>query len=298
MTAAGAERWRSLLGQLLPVRDEAALERVLAQWARPAAPQVLAFANAHAFNLAARDTAFFEDLAAADWLARDGQGMAWLLRMLGRPPGLNLNGTDLIPRLLARFASTAPNASRAFDQGGADAAPNSPLHVAGCIAIRRAPCIALLGTREPWLSRAAERVKALAPGARCVRADGFQPTARYLQLVAREAPDLVVLGMGMPQQEGLARALREAALRGPEGRPCLIVCGGAILDFLGGRFARAPRPLRALGLEWAWRLALEPRRLARRYLAGNPLFLARALRLAFSVRLARQEAAASSSVRS
>ncbi len=265
MTAAGAERWRSLLGQLLPVRDEAALERVLAQWARPAAPQVLAFANAHAFNLAARDTAFFEDLAAADWLARDGQGMAWLLRMLGRPAGLNLNGTDLIPRLLASA---------------------------------RPPCIALLGTREPWLSRAAERVQALAPGARCVRADGFQPIARYLQLVAREAPDLVVLGMGMPQQEGLARALREAALRGPEGRPCLIVCGGAILDFLGGRFARAPRPLRALGLEWAWRLALEPRRLARRYLAGNPLFLARALRLAFSVRLARQEAAASSSVRS
>lgn len=270
-------RWRLLLPSLLPVQDEAALELTLARWARPEHTQVLAFANAHAFNLAARDTAFFDDLVCADLLARDGQGMAWLLRLLGRPPGLNLNGTDLIPRLITRFAADLPEDLST-----------------------RPPCIALLGTREPWLSRALARVQALAPGARCVRADGFQPTVNYLRLIARESPDLVVLGMGMPQQERLARTLQEAS-RGrtlEEARPCLIVCGGAILDFLAGRFARAPRPLRALGLEWAWRLALEPQRLSRRYLAGNPLFLARALRLALATRQDRQAAAASSKPRS
>jgi hypothetical protein len=86
---------------------------------------------------------------------------------------------------------------------------------------------------------------------------------------------LIILGMGMPRQEIVALALR-AALH----RPCLIVCGGAILDFLGGRVPRAPRLLQGLGLEWAWRLAREPRRLFRRYVLGNPVFIGRALRLA------------------
>jgi exopolysaccharide biosynthesis WecB/TagA/CpsF family protein len=86
---------------------------------------------------------------------------------------------------------------------------------------------------------------------------------------------LIILGMGMPRQEIVALALR-AALH----RPCLIVCGGAILDFLGGRVPRAPRLLQGLGLEWAWRLAREPRRLFRRYVLGNPVFIGRALLLA------------------
>ena len=112
----------------------------------------------------------------------------------------------------------------------------------------------------------------------------------YLRLAARESPHLVVLAMGMPRQERLARALRAAA----QG-PCLIICGGAIADFLGGRYARAPRWLQRLGLEWCWRLAREPRRLFGRYVLGNPLFLARALWLALS---RRQPAAASPSARS
>jgi len=64
------------------------------------------------------------------------------------------------------------------------------------------------------------------------------------------------------------------------GFPCLIVCGGAIIDFLGGKMPRAPRWMRRAGLEWAFRLGLEPRRLFRRYVIGNPVFLARTLSLA------------------
>jgi exopolysaccharide biosynthesis WecB/TagA/CpsF family protein len=62
--------------------------------------------------------------------------------------------------------------------------------------------------------------------------------------------------------------------------PCVIVCGGAIIDFLGGKVSRAPLWLRRMGMEWAYRLAVEPMRLFRRYVIGNPLFLSRALRLA------------------
>jgi exopolysaccharide biosynthesis WecB/TagA/CpsF family protein len=79
----------------------------------------------------------------------------------------------------------------------------------------------------------------------------------------------------MPRQEQVAVLLRAAL-----GYPCLIVCGGAILDFLGGKTSRAPVWLRRTGLEWAYRLALEPRRLFSRYVLGNPLFVSRALMLA------------------
>jgi hypothetical protein len=74
--------------------------------------------------------------------------------------------------------------------------------------------------------------------------------------------------MGMPKQERVALLLRDALAH-----PCVIVAGGAILDFLAGRFPRAPRALRRVGLEWLYRLAFEPRRLASRYLLGNAAFL-------------------------
>jgi exopolysaccharide biosynthesis WecB/TagA/CpsF family protein len=80
--------------------------------------------------------------------------------------------------------------------------------------------------------------------------------------------------MGMPRQEEMACVLRAALTH-----PCLIVCGGAIIDFLGGRAPRAPVWMRRFGLEWVYRLMQEPGRLFRRYVLGNPLFLLRTLRL-------------------
>jgi N-acetylglucosaminyldiphosphoundecaprenol N-acetyl-beta-D-mannosaminyltransferase len=79
--------------------------------------------------------------------------------------------------------------------------------------------------------------------------------------------------MGMPKQERLARRLRLELPHAPA-----IVCGGAILDFMSGNVERAPQPMRRLGLEWLYRLCREPRRLFRRYVLGNPLFILRLVR--------------------
>ena len=236
-------RWHELVKGVVRVHS-AAGERQLLEWlVRPGEPRVLAFVNAHAMNAAAESRRFFDSLMSADLLLRDGIGMAILLRLLNQRPGLNLNGTDLIPRILA------------LCQGGT---------------------IALFGTQNPYLSRARAAVTSrIAPGARCVAAHGFLDASRYVRLAAAHRPAIIVLGMGMPRQEEVAGLLRAAL-----GFPCLIICGGAIIDFLGGKTSRAPAWLRRAGLEWAFRLALEPGRLFRRYVIGNPLFIARALKLA------------------
>lgn len=236
-------RWDQLVRAMARVHTPGGEDQLLRWLLAGDQPRVLAFVNAHAMNLAAQDRAFHRHLAEADVVVRDGVGVSLLMQLLNQVPGQNLNGTDFIPRLVA----------------AADGLP-----------------IALFGTREPWLARAQEQVATqLAPNSRLVVADGFRELTDYLRIAGRERPRLIVLGMGMPRQEEVAIALRDAL-----GQPCLVVCGGAIIDFLGGKVPRAPQWMRAAGLEWAFRLAREPRRLWDRYVRGNPLFLRRALWLA------------------
>jgi N-acetylglucosaminyldiphosphoundecaprenol N-acetyl-beta-D-mannosaminyltransferase len=236
-------RWQLLLEKIERVQGPSEGQALLAELSYPRAPSVLAFANAHAMNSMAVSASFFDAMNSADRVLRDGSGMATLFKLLRMEPGLNLNGTDLIPRLI-----------RAFDGRG----------------------IALFGTRDPWLENASQHVrKELAPHSTVIHADGFLDAGAYAALAVEHRPALIVLGMGMPRQEEVA-----AGLRAVLGYPCLIVCGGAIIDFLGGKTPRAPLWIRRAGMEWVFRLALEPRRLFQRYVIGNPLFLSRALRLA------------------
>lgn len=84
--------------------------------------------------------------------------------------------------------------------------------------------------------------------------------------------DILIVGFGMPLQE---RWLVENRV-GLDVRVAL--AGGAVFDYVSGRLRRAPRLLTDHGFEWLGRLLIESRRLWRRYLVGNPVFLARVLR--------------------
>jgi N-acetylglucosaminyldiphosphoundecaprenol N-acetyl-beta-D-mannosaminyltransferase len=230
--------WQGIIRQLRVVSDCADEQRLIDTLSKPKAPTVLGFVNAHAMNLVAGNTDYFNALAAADVLLRDGSGMTILLRRLGLAPGLNMNGTDFIPKLLAAFKG------------------------------RR---VAFWGTEEPFLASAVQRSEALF-AANVVSAEhGFAEVEHYLRLARQLQPELIVLGMGMPKQEVVAARLAA------NGVPCLIVCGGAILDFLGGKVTRAPQWMRHMGCEWVFRLLSEPKRLFQRYVLGNPLFLLRLL---------------------
>ncbi|MCA1687542.1 MAG: WecB/TagA/CpsF family glycosyltransferase, partial [Actinobacteria bacterium] len=86
------------------------------------------------------------------------------------------------------------------------------------------------------------------------------------------APDILVVGLGMPLQE---RWLME---NWQKLDVSVALTGGAVFDYVSGRLSRGPRPLTGSGFEWLARLLVEPRRLWRRYLLGNPLFLLRVLK--------------------
>ena len=236
-----------MLAKLEIIRDEDEAESLLARLSEPDRPIVLSFVNQHAFNLGWRTPEFADLLASADALLRDGFGMKLCLSLLGRDAGINMNGSDFIPRLLARFADRPA---------------------------------AVFGTNSPWLEAAVAEIARM--GVRVVAQDhGFHGPEAYLEAVETARPELILLGMGMPKQERLARLLAQT---GGQGR--LIVNGGAILDFLAGRFPRAPRVMRATGSEWLFRLSLEPQRLWSRYGPGGFAFLRRVARLRAAARAA------------
>lgn len=237
-TLAWQTHWKTIVDKLRGVADAEDEQRLLTQLSAPGARLVLGFVNAHAMNLVTHDRAYHQALASAHVLLRDGSGMAILLRRLGLAPGLNMNGTDFIPKLLAAYSG------------------------------RR---VAFWGTEEPFLGNAVRSSQARF-GVEVVSAHhGFDDADTYLDLARQQRPELIVLGMGMPKQEVVAARLAGS------GVPCVVVCGGAILDFLGGKVTRAPGWMRRLGCEWLFRLLCEPKRLFSRYVVGNPLFLWRTL---------------------
>lgn len=85
--------------------------------------------------------------------------------------------------------------------------------------------------------------------------------------IDRSEADVVWVGIGVPKQEKWMAAMR------PRLNAPVLVGVGAAFDFHAGLIAQAPPWMQARGLEWLFRLSREPRRLARRYVRYNPLFV-------------------------
>jgi len=219
------------------IHTEQETERLFSQLRDIKSPTVVSFVNAHAVNMACKHPAFLENLLNSDFLLRDGSGMQMLLHMLHIPAGLNMNGTDLIPRLVSQLHNKS---------------------------------FAVYGTKSPWLEKAARKLSEQVHVIGTL--DGFQLEQRYLAHARQYQPQVIILAMGMPKQERVAMLLKKELKHA-----CLIINGGAILDFMAERFQRAPQWIQQLGVEWVYRLMQEPGRLYKRYVVGNIVFVARAL---------------------
>ena len=204
----------------------------------------LAFCNANLVNVTAGDAVLQRSLSSFLVLA-DGIGVDIGSRMLyGAPFPANLNGTDFFPALFA--------------------AQKRPLRVA------------LLGGRPGVADRAAAKLAQRYPAHRFrVASHGYYAPEQEKGLLDRlkaDRPDLLLVAMGNPLQERFI-----ADKLGPQ--HCSVAAGvGALFDFFAGEVPRAPKVMRKARLEWVYRLWLEPRRLWRRYVLGNPAFLLRGLR--------------------
>ena len=230
-----------MLENVRVVHDPEFLSQIIHQVSLSETPVIISFINQHAFNIAWLNTTMRKQLHLSDFLLRDGVGMEFLFRLLGRTPGINCNGTDLIPQILESFQNQSAVG---------------------------------FGTSDQWLSIAAEKIEQSGLVVAYTH-HGFAAEELYLDAILRCKPRVILLGMGMPRQEALSHLIKSKI-----DWPCVIINGGAILDFMADRFVRAPEAIRAVRLEWLFRLMLEPKRLFGRYVVGGMLFTIRAFVLA------------------
>ncbi|RYH11024.1 glycosyltransferase [Tropicimonas sp. IMCC6043] len=181
------------------------------------------------------DAVFREAYARHSHVVADGNPIVWMSRLAGHPVGL-VPGSELVGPVAA-------------------------------MAARRGWPIGLFGASEESLAAAASELESRHAGLvvsdRIAPPYGFDPSGReadaFIERMAQAPARLWLLALGAPKQEIFAsRAWARLPDRG-------FLSVGAGLDFIGGRQVRAPRLVRALALEWAWRMVGNPARLGPRY---------------------------------
>jgi N-acetylglucosaminyldiphosphoundecaprenol N-acetyl-beta-D-mannosaminyltransferase len=178
-------------------------------------------------------------VGACELVSADGQAVVWASRLLGDPLPQRVAGIDLMQEL---FALAERRGFRVFILG----AKAEVLEQASAKIMARHPRLELVGTRDGYFTE--------------------QEEAGVAEEVREARPDILLVAIPSPRKEYWL---------GHYGRaidvPFVMGVGGAI-DVVAGITQRAPGPLQRLGLEWAYRLAQEPRRLWRRYAITNMQF--------------------------
>ena len=204
--------------------------------------QTVAFLNAHCINVAASDPIYRWALSKATTLLPDGSGMQLAAKLIKSRFTENLNGTDLFPPIISAAAS-------------------------------RKMKVFFFGSRPGIAEKAADAAKVLNKDVQIAGSrNGFfsaRDEAGIIETINASGADVLLVGMGVPMQDiWIARNRHRLNAK--------VVFGvGAQFDFWSGSISRAPRSLRRFGMEWLWRLAIEPKRMFSRYVVGNPVFIGR-----------------------
>jgi N-acetylglucosaminyldiphosphoundecaprenol N-acetyl-beta-D-mannosaminyltransferase len=203
----------------------------------------IAVTGMHGVTEAQHDPELKRILNAADLVVPDGMPLVWL----GRWRGYALRRRVYGPELMLEFCrATAGKGYRHFFYGGA---PGVAGELAGRLR-RQFPSLQVVGVFSPPF--------------RPLRPD---EDARVARRIRDAKPEVLWVGLSTPKQERWMYEHRES-LEAP-----VMVGVGAAFDLNTGRVRQAPRWMRERGLEWFWRLLMEPRRLWRRYLIGGAEFV-------------------------
>ena len=220
----------------------AAAERIVG-WSREHVGRYVCVANVHMVMETHDDQGFRAIVNAADLVTSDGMPLVWALRLLG-----------------------VRDASRVYG-------PTLTLHVCEAAARDGVP-VGFHGGRPEVVAALVRRLSERYPGLHVAYAVAppFAPStdvedAAFTRRLAESGAGIVLVGLGCPKQERWMAAHRDRL-------PLVQMGVGAAFDFHAGAVRQAPAWIQGVGMEWAYRLAMEPRRLARRYLRHNPRFVA------------------------
>jgi N-acetylglucosaminyldiphosphoundecaprenol N-acetyl-beta-D-mannosaminyltransferase len=200
--------------------------------------------NVHTVTAAREDEELRRALMVSTVNVPDGQPLVWALNALGNSLSARVYG----PELMFRAAERAAQEGHRFYLYG--------------------------GRNQGALVQLALNLRHRHPGIKIV--GGYSPPHRPLTVEEREAviseinhshADVVWVGIGVPKQEKWMAEMR------PHLEPPVLIGVGAAFDFHAGLVPQAPNWMQESGLEWAYRFAQEPRRLWKRYLRYNPVFL-------------------------
>ena len=202
--------------------------------------------NAHSFNTAQNDELFAEALKCSDYLIPDGASIVKACRWLGckSQPKERVAGWDLFEFEMCRLNG----------KGGRCMFMGSSPKVLGLIVERARevyPNIEVVTYSPPYKSEFTE-----------------EDNKSIIAAINSANPDLLWIGMTAPKQEKWTYS-HWAQLN----IHCHVGTIGAVFDFFAGTYQRAPRWWQEHSLEWLYRLIKEPKRMWRRYVVGNPLFL-------------------------
>lgn len=233
----------NVLGVGVSAIDMEAALRAIEGWIERREPRYVTITGVHGIMESQRDEELRRIHNRAGLVTPDGMPLVWVSRLAGRREVRRVYGPHL---MLALCARSLEKGYRHYLYGGGEGVPE----------------------------RLAERLGARFPGLRIV--GSFSPPFRSLtpeedadvvERINTARPDIVWVGLSTPKQERWM-----AAHRGRLEAPVLIGVGAAF-DFHAGLKRQAPRWVQQSGLEWMFRLGTEPRRLWKRYLRNNPLFV-------------------------
>lgn len=204
----------------------------------------ITYVNAHVLNQSVTHPDLRRSLLASDLVYCDGYGVRLAAKTLGLPVPHRMTGADWIWGV----AALCEEAGRSLYLIGS--VPGSASDAAAELR-RWYPRLEVRGTHHGYFELESPH------------------NERVLEHIAEHKPDVLLVGMGTPQQElWVDRYFDRIDAH-------VVWSVGALFDYISGRMPRAPHWMADHGLEWIFRLAMEPRRMWRRYLIGNPAFLYR-----------------------
>ena len=210
--------------------------------------KLISFINAHCLNISCSDKEYKAILQENEHIFPDGSGVNIACKLLGTPVKDNVNGTDMLPLLCEK-------------------------------ALIDKKSFFLLGSKPCVAQEMKTKLEQQFPG---INIAGFQhgyfsesENSKVIENINETNTDILLVGMGTPIQEKWIKSNAHKL------DTKMIIGVGGLFDFYSGRNPRAPLALRKRGLEWCYRLYLEPLRLFRRYVIGNPMFLLRILKWKF-----------------